>query len=173
MACTPEILRIALKTRPEQVTLVPEKRAEITTEGGLDVARAQPSLARDITRLKKEGILVSLFVDAELDQVRASARQGADAVELHTGPYANARSESAQMRHVERLLQAAEEATRLGLRVNAGHGLTYANVRRLVGALQVEELHIGHSLIARAVMVGMERAAREMCELIARYSKKV
>jgi pyridoxine 5-phosphate synthase len=168
----PEIVDIALKTRPEQVTLVPERRAEITTEGGLDVARARPSLAQNIARLKKRGILVSLFIDADLGQVRASAQREADAVELHTGPYANARSESAQMRQLERLLRAAEEAARLRLRVNAGHGLTYANVRRLVGALQVEELHIGHSLIARAVMVGMERAVREMCELIALYSKK-
>ena len=172
MACVPEIVGIALKTRPEQVTLVPEKRAEITTEGGLDVARSRSSLARDIARLKKQGILVSLFIDADLDQVRASAERGADTVELHTGPYANARSEPARARRLESLLRAVEEAARLRLRVNAGHGLTYMNVRMLVGALQVEELHIGHSLIARAVMVGMERAVREMCELIALYSKK-
>ncbi len=110
MACVPEIVGIALKTRPEQVTLVPEKRAEVTTEGGLDVARSRPPLARDIARLKKQGILVSLFIDADLGQVRASAERGADAVELHTGPYANARGEPAQTRHLERLLRAAEEA---------------------------------------------------------------
>ena len=112
MACVPEIVGIALKTRPEQGTLVPEKRAEVTTEGGLEVARARPALGRDIARLKKQGILVSLFIDADLGQVRAAAERGADAVELHTGPYANARGESAQARHLERLLRAAEEAGR-------------------------------------------------------------
>jgi pyridoxine 5-phosphate synthase len=172
MACTPGIVAIALDTGPEQATLVPEKREEITTEGGLDVAGAGPSLAKTVARLKKSGILVSLFVDADLGQIRASAECGADAVELHTGPYANAKGEPAQRKRLDALLRAADEARRLGLSVNAGHGLTYMNVRALVAALEVEELHIGHSIVARAVLAGMEQAVREMCELIARYSKR-
>jgi len=171
MACAPGIVAIALETRPEQVTLVPEKRAEITTEGGLDVAGSGPPLARAIARLKNRGILVSLFVDADVGQIRASADCGGDAVELHTGPYANAKSEPARRKRLDTLRRAADEARRLGLWVNAGHGLTYANVRALVGGLEVQELHIGHSIVARAVLVGMERAVREMWELIVRYSK--
>ena len=169
MAATQAIINIALKTRPEQVTLVPEKRAEITTEGGLNAARGGKRLADGVARLKRKGIIVSLFVDANPVQMRASADVGADAVELHTGPYANARSERAARRYLRALARAADEARSLGLHVNAGHGLTYTNIRGLVETLDVEELHIGHSIMARAVLVGMERAVREMCELISRY----
>lgn len=173
MAAAEEIVRIALKTRPGQVTLVPEKRAEITTEGGLDVRRGGKRLAQAIARLKRKGILVSLFVAPDPDQIRASAEAGADAVELHTGPYANARIERSAARHLKTLIRAAIMARGLGLRVNAGHGLTYTNIRGMVEALDVEELHIGHSIVSRAVLVGMERATREMCELIARYSARL
>ena len=169
MAATQAIINIALKTRPEQVTLVPEKRAEITTEGGLNAARGGKCLAEGVARLKRKGIIVSLFVDADPVQMRASADVEADTVELHTGPYANARSERAARKHLRALVRAADEARSLGLRVNAGHGLTYTNIRGLVETLDIEELHIGHSIIARAVLVGMERAVREMCELIGRY----
>jgi len=172
MAVWPEIVRTALTARPDQVTLVPEKREEITTEGGLDARRGGRKLANAVRRLKEKGILVSLFVAPTLDQMRASADLGADLVELHTGPYANARTESSVARRLRSLARAAEEARQLGLRVNAGHGLTYQNVRGIVETLEIEELHIGHSIIARAVLVGLERATREMCELIVRYSRQ-
>lgn len=172
MAAVPEIVNTALKTRPEQVTLVPEKRAEVTTEGGLNVVRGGKRLADAVKRLKRKGIIVSLFVDPDAEQLRASADAGAHAVELHTGPYANARTEKAARKELRTLAKAAQEAARLGLTLNAGHGITYINVRGLVQAIDVNELHIGHSIVARAVMVGMERAVREMCDLIARHCKK-
>ncbi len=171
MAAADEIIAIALKTRPEQATLVPEKRTEVTTEGGLDAARGGKRLARAVARLKNAGIIVSLFVAPDPEQMRASADLGADTVELHTGPYANARGEKAAHQQLQTLLRAGGEAKRLGLRVNAGHGLTYQNIRALVESLEVEELHIGHSIVARAVFVGMERAVREMCNLIALHTR--
>lgn len=170
MACEKEIVGIALRTRPEQVTIVPEKRAEITTEGGLDVLRAGVRLATAVRSLKSKGIIVSLFVAPEAAQIKSAADVGADAVELHTGPYANARTESARIRELAVLARAAELARELRLRVNAGHGLTYVNLRALIERIPVEELHIGHSIISRAVLVGMERAVREMCELIYRHA---
>ena len=170
MAISPEVVRLALKTKPEQATLVPERRQEISTEGGLDVRRGGKRLAKVIESLKRKGIIVSLFVDADPEQLKASADLGVHAVELHTGPYANARTERALQRQLRTLAKGAEETARLGLRLNAGHGLTYTNVRGILETINVEELHIGHSIIARAVLVGLERAVREMCELIARYS---
>ena len=171
MASAPAIVRIALRTRPQQVTLVPEKRAEVTTEGGLNVVGGGKALADTVRRLKSRGIIVSLFIDPDPDQIAASSGIGADAVELHTGAYANARSESAVRRELRDLLRGAEEARRLKLRLNAGHGLNYVNIRALLEQIDgIEELHIGHSIISRAVLVGMERAVREMVELIVRYS---
>ncbi len=171
MACSREIVGIAVRTRPEQATLVPEKRQEVTTEGGLDVLKGGRPLAQGIRRLKARGIIVSLFIAPDPAQIRASADLGADAVELHTGPYANVRAGRAVARELARLVKGAQEARRLGMTVNAGHGLTYINIRGLLQAIQVEELHIGHSIIARAVLVGMERAVREMCELIEKFSE--
>ena len=170
MAVAGEIISIALKTRPEEVTLVPEKRAEITTEGGLDVIRGRKRIAQAAARFRRKGIIVSLFVDPDPQQIQAAADAGAHTVELHTGPYANASTERARKRELKVILKGAAEARRVGLRVNAGHGLTYINIRALVEALEVEELHIGHSIVARAVLVGLERAVREMCELIARHA---
>lgn len=171
MASAPAIVRIAMRTRPEQVTLVPEKRAEVTTEGGLNVIAGGKALAEAVRRLKSKGIIVSLFIDPAPEQIAASAEIGADAVELHTGAYANARRESAVRRELRALLRGAEEARRLKLRLNAGHGINYVNIRALLEEMHgVEELHIGHSIISRAVLVGMERAVREMVELIVRYS---
>jgi pyridoxine 5-phosphate synthase len=173
MGATPAIVNIACKIKPEQVTLVPEKRAEITTEGGLDVLKGGRKLAQVVERLKKKGIIVSLFIDPTPDQIQASADIGVQAVELHTGPYANARKERAVNRELSTLIKAGELVESLGLALNAGHGLTYQNIRGIVEHLDIEELHIGHSIISRAVLVGMERAVREMCELIARYSALV
>ncbi len=172
MAVTSELVGIAVKTKPEQVTLVPETRAEITTEGGLDVKRGGKRLAQAIARMKRKKIIVSIFADPDVEQMHASAGTGADAVELHTGPYANARSKRSVARHLKALAKAAGQARSLGLQVNAGHGLTYINIRGLLEELDFEELHIGHSIVSRAVMVGIERATREMCELIVRYAQR-
>lgn len=172
MACAEEIVKIALRTRPEQVTLVPEKRAEVTTEGGLDVVRGGRRLAQVVKRLKSRGIIVSLFIAPAPEQIMAAAEIGADAVELHTGPYANARMASAVRRELDLLARGAALARENRLRVNAGHGITYINIRDLLGEIDVEELHIGHSIMARAILVGMERAVREMCELINRFARK-
>ncbi len=171
MAAWPDVIAVALRTRPEQATLVPEKREEVTTEGGLNVVAGGRTLAAAVRRLKSRGIIVSLFIAPDPVQIAAAADIGADAVELHTGPYANARTEAGVRRELRALALGAEAARGKGLRVNAGHGLNYVNLRRLLEALDgIEELHIGHSLIARAVLVGVERAVREMVELIVRFS---
>jgi pyridoxine 5-phosphate synthase len=170
MASWPEIIRIALRTRPEQVTLVPEKRQEVTTEGGLDVVSQLKPLTKLAADFRKAGVLVSLFIDPDAAQIRAAREAGADLVELHTGEYANARGEARRERQLERLIAAADEARRIGLRVNAGHGLTYQNVGPVARRLHAEELHIGHSIISRALFVGIERAVREMKEIIERWS---
>jgi len=146
MAITKKIVNLACKLKPEQVTLVPEKRTEVTTEGGLNVIRGGGKLQAATRRIKKMGIIVSFFVDAEPEQLRASADMGADAVELHTGTYANARTERTMRRQLNTLVRESDLARSLGLRVNAGHGLTYINVRGIVENLEVEELHIGHSM---------------------------
>jgi pyridoxine 5-phosphate synthase len=159
----PEMIAIALGSGAEEVCLVPENRAEITTEGGLDVAGEERRLLDVVPRLRARGILVSLFVDAEERQLAAAAAVGADFVELHTGAYANAGAGSAgRARELERLVAGALRAHALGLRVNAGHGLELDNVGPVAALPHVEELNIGHALVARAVMVGMERAVAEM-----------
>lgn len=167
MAMAESIVRFALDLRPDQVTLVPERREEITTEGGLDVVSQEKRVRRAVSRLKQRGMLVSLFVAPKETQLKASAEVGADLVELHTGPYANARTERGRARRLAELRRAFQRSQDLGLRVNAGHGLTYFNVQP-VAALNPEELHIGHSIVARAVLVGFERAVREMKDLIRR-----
>ena len=173
MAASEEIIRIALRTRPDQVTLVPEKRQEVTTEGGLDVVSQLKRLCQATAAFQKAGILVSFFIDPDPAQIRASKDAGAELVELHTGEYANARTEAKQSRRLERLVLAADEARRMGLRVNAGHGLTYQNVGPVAQKVHAEELHIGHSIIARAVLVGLERAVREMKEIIEKWTLRV
>ena len=170
MSLEREIVEIACDILPEQCTLVPEKREEVTTEGGLDV-RGQMKRVKEVAgKLKRgwggRGVTVSLFIDPEEDQIRASAESGADAVELHTGRYANAHGEDAQ-RELASLRKGAELAHSLGLVVHAGHGLTYTNVAPVARLPHVEELNIGHSIVSRAVFVGIGRAVREMKELIA------
>ncbi|MCX6348990.1 MAG: pyridoxine 5'-phosphate synthase [Candidatus Aureabacteria bacterium] len=166
MANAPEIVGIALKTKPEQVTLVPEKRQEITTEGGLDVTGNLAALKKSVKRFKEAGILVSFFIDPAPEQLEASREAGADFVELHTGAYANARKEGQTEKEFQALFKAAEKGCALGLRINAGHGLNYLNARRILTLPRVEELHIGHSIISRAIFVGLDRAVREMVEII-------
>lgn len=165
MAATSEMVRIALAVRPDQVTLVPERPQEVTTEGGLDVV-VQAGVLKDVVRqLHEGGIRVSLFIDADLDQVRKARAVGADAIEINTGPYAAAKpAERADL--LERIAEAARLGRRHELEVLAGHGLTYVNVRPIVGIAEIAELNIGHSIVARAVLVGMERAVREMVALV-------
>ncbi len=166
MAATDDMLRIALKHRPHQVTLVPEKREEVTTEGGLDVAGNQARI-RDITQgLQEGGIRVSHFIAPDEAQIAASAETGAEFIELHTGCYCNAPEEMAQIRELDSLIRGAHAARDLGLRVNAGHGLNYRNVKPVAAIEGMEELNIGHSIIAHALFVGLERAVKEMLALI-------
>lgn len=162
MAITEEMVRMAIALKPGMATLVPERREELTTEGGLDVHGRLDAVTRAVRTLQGEGIAVSLFIDPDADQVSVSARAGAELVELHTGMYAEARDRKALQDEMARLIKAAALAKELGLRVNAGHGLNYLNVGPVAAIPEVEELNIGHSIVARAALVGMERAVREM-----------
>lgn len=166
MAATDEMVAIALDIRPDYVTLVPERREEVTTEGGLDVAAARDRLTAVVSALQGAGIPVSLFVDPDAAQLEASAATGAKFVELHTGTYAEAKGEAAQGRELAVLAEGCRRSLELGLRVNAGHGLTYWNTRAIAALPGMEELNIGHTIISRAVLVGLERAVREMKALI-------
>jgi len=166
MAATEEMIRIALATKPNIVTLVPEKREELTTEGGLDVIKFFPSLKKTIQRLQKGGIPVSLFVDPKKDQIKASEEVGADTIEIHTGHYCDAKTPSQEDEALKKIFDAVAEAIHRNLQIAAGHGLNYVNVRRIAEIKEIEELNIGHSIIARAVLVGLDRAVREMVALI-------
>lgn len=168
MAVAEPIIRIALKVRPEQITLVPERRQEVTTEGGLDVAGQKRRIANAIKRFHAKKIKVSLFIDPDPAQVEASAAVGADMIELHTGAYANARADRALARELNRLKKAAELAARKGLKVCAGHGLNYHNIEPIVQIPQIEEVNIGHSIISRAIFTGLEIAVRDMKSLLVR-----
>ena len=166
MAATDEMIRIALATKPEIVTLVPEKREELTTEGGLDVVKLSRSLTKSIQRLQKGGIPVSLFVDPRRDQIKASEGVGTHTIEIHTGHYCDAKTAAQKDEELKKILDAVGEATHRDLQIAAGHGLNYVNVRRITEIKEIEELNIGHSIIARAVLVGLDRAVREMIDLI-------
>jgi len=168
MANTEEIIQIALKVKPDLVTFVPERREELTTEGGLDVQVNQASLRKNIQRLKKAGIQISLFIDPDPLQVRASKRVGAGYIEIHTGKYADAPEEDTRRKELQRITRAIGQARRLGLRVNIGHGLDYQNVSPFRNIAGIEDYSIGHSIISRAVLVGLDRAVREMKGLIQR-----
>ncbi len=166
MGATPEIIKIALEIAPDMVTLVPEKRKELTTEGGLDVVAQQKKLAKAIARMNRAGIPVSLFVDPDPEQLRAASEVGATFVELHTGTYAEARNEASRDSELELLATAAEQAHQLGLRVNAGHGLNYTNTAPIAALDYIEELSIGHAIISRSVFSGLEQAVRDMRAII-------
>ncbi|MDD5224797.1 MAG: pyridoxine 5'-phosphate synthase [bacterium] len=166
MANTQEIIRTALMIRPDMVTLVPERREELTTEGGLEVNLNQDAIASSIRTFHEGGILVSLFINPDLDQVKAAHRIQADIVEIHTGVYSDAIGVKDTEKELGRVINAAKMAFKLGMKVHAGHGLNYQNVQRVSAIEEVEELSIGHSIISRAVLVGMERAVREMRDLI-------
>lgn len=167
MACTDEMVEIAIREMPDMVTLVPEKRQELTTEGGLNVVKNYDSMADKVAALREKGIFVSLFVDPEAEQMEKSAEIGADAVEIHTGRYANTKG-AAQREELSRIIFAGEKSRELGLVLNSGHGLTYHNVAEIVTIPGMNEVNIGHSVIARAIFVGLDRAVREMKETIHR-----
>jgi len=167
MAATSEMQEIALALRPDSVTLVPERREEVTTEGGLDILRSGDRVGPVVKALRDGGIKVAAFLNPDLAQIKEAGRLGFDAVEIHTGEYANATRVD-----VDRALRAIRDAavaiTKQGMRVHAGHGLTYHNVGPIVSLEEIEELNIGHSIISRAVFVGIERAVREMVGLLRR-----
>lgn len=171
MAPSPEMVQFALDLHPDMATLVPENRLEITTEGGLNVAAKAEELSKAIAKLKQNDILVSVFIDPESSQVKAAKKVGADFVEFHTGKYSNA-YDMGDSREVESELSAIQDMTLLahkyGLRINAGHGLNYRNVGPIAAIPHIEELNIGHSIIGRAALVGMDRAVKEMLEAIRR-----
>jgi len=167
MALTDAMVSIAERLRPDDVCLVPERREELTTEGGLDVAGQIERVRAAVSRLAQAGIRVSLFVAPEAAQLEAAVASGAPVVELHTGEYANATEAAAAGRELERLARAAQLGQRLGLQINAGHGLTLANVRPIARIPGMAELNIGHSIVARAILVGMVQAVQEMKAAIA------
>ncbi len=169
MATSQEIVDIAMKIKPGQITLVPEKRQEITTEGGLSVTSQKKLLTDIIKKFKDNDIYVSLFIDPDKEQIIASSEVGAQSIELHTGSYANAESDEKSAELLEILKGAVRIARNVGLRVNAGHGLTYKNTGPIVERLDIEELHIGHSIVSRAIFVGIENAVREMKDLIYKH----
>ncbi len=163
MSLAPEIVKIALKVKPAKACLVPEKRQELTTEGGLDSVQKKKILQSVIPKLRAKGIEVSLFIDPELRQVRTAKEVGADAVELHTGSYANAKG-AKKRRELARLRQAAIEGHRLKLKVNVGHGLDYENVTAVARLPYIEEANIGHSIVSYSILAGIREAARQMKE---------
>ena len=162
MAATEEMVAIALNLKPDYVTLVPEKREEVTTEGGLDVAGSLDKLKNVVDRLQGANIPVSLFIDADEPQIKAAVETQARFIELHTGKYAEAPDEKGRQQELQSLKLGCEQALSFGLRVNAGHGLTYLNVYPVACLPGMEELNIGHTIVSRAVLVGMERAVKEM-----------
>lgn len=166
LALTEEMVEIALQTEPDEVCVVPEKRQELTTEGGLDVTASAKALQKAIPKFHKAGIQVSLFVDPDPKALEEAARLRADFVELHTGAYANARNERDRANELKRLETSARYAHDLGLRVNAGHGLNYDNVLPIAQLPFVEELNIGYAIVARAVLTGLDQAVREMQDRI-------
>lgn len=167
MAATTEMQEIALALHPDSVTLVPEKREEVTTEGGLDVKNAAPAVTDLVSTLRNAGIKVCVFLDPDIDQVRQAAHIGFQAVEIHTGRYANA-SGPARGEELQKIKDVAAAIRHLGMGVHAGHGLDYHNVRPVANVREITELNIGHSIVSRAVFVGLDRAVRDMLALMGR-----
>lgn len=166
MAPTSEMVEIVTDLAPDQATLVPERREEVTTEGGLRLDSLQDDLKKTVERIQRAGILLSCFVDPRPESVKASREVGADAIEINTGRYSELAGAEEREEELERIRQAADLAASIGLAVHAGHGLTYKNVGPIAQVPHVEELNIGHNIVARAIFVGMERAVREMAEAI-------
>jgi pyridoxine 5-phosphate synthase len=173
MACTKEIQDIALRLKPWSVCLVPEKRQEVTTEGGLNVKDNKKFMTDYISAFKNAGIIVSLFIDPDQDQIEASYEVKADFIEIHTGTYANAKTEEDILNTFKEIDDAAGFARKLGLRVNAGHGLNYVNVHRICTIKDLEELNVGHSIISRAIYVGLDRAVKDMKDILNSYNNAI
>ena len=169
MCMAEEMVKIAEKIKPDQVTLVPEKRQELTTEGGLDCAGQKKRLEEVVKRLKKKGILVSTFITPDQEQICVSSETGCDAIELHTGMYANAKNDKQAEKTLNEIRDARDIAMSCGLIVHAGHGLTYRNIAPVAAIEGLCEFNIGHSIVARAVLVGMAQATKEMIELITKF----
>jgi pyridoxine 5-phosphate synthase len=166
MSIAPEIVAFACKILPDQATLVPERRQEVTTEGGLDVKKNEVKVKKAVSKLKARGIDVSLFINPSKEQIDASVRVGAGIIEFHTGEYANARGDKARQKQLKILKRATGYARKNGLEVNAGHGLNYDNVRAVAGIKGMNELNIGHSIVSRAVFTGIRKAVQDMARLI-------
>jgi pyridoxine 5-phosphate synthase len=166
MAATREMIDIALSVKPDICTLVPEKRQELTTEGGLDVRINMQHIAEAVERLQEGDVPVSLFIDPDPDQIKAADKVGADYVEIHTGSFAEAKNWKSQEQELIKIENAVKLAAKLGLGVNAGHGLNYTNIKKVAAIGGIAEYNIGHSIISRAVLVGLDRAVREMVDLI-------
>ena len=162
MACTPEMIEYALQLKPDSVCLVPESREEVTTEGGLDVVGQKERVVEVVAAMTEAGITTSLFIDPDSSQIEAAAELKSPCIELHTGAYANAYYQDGRARELETLRTGAELAHRLGLVVNAGHGINYTNIAEVITLPHLHELNIGHSIISRALFVGVERATKEM-----------
>jgi pyridoxine 5-phosphate synthase len=172
MAAEMDIVNIACEVRPDTATLVPERRQELTTEGGLDVASLLKSLKPIVIKLADSGIAVSLFIDPDVPQIEASAELGVKSVELHTGAFCDAKNDALQKRELDRLIDAAKSASKCGLKVCAGHGINYDNAEELAKALpEIMEYNIGHAIIAHAIFMGMERAVSEMKKLLVGSTK--
>ena len=167
MAIDPQIIRIALKVRPDYAMFVPERREEVTTEGGLDVVKHFQRVKRAAKRLSDKGIKVSVFIDPKISQVQRAKDAGAGIVELHTGGYANARTVSSRARHLQQIKKAAVFARGLGLTVHAGHGLKYHNARAVARIKEIDELNIGHAIVSEAVFNGLAAAVRRMKDIVA------
>ncbi|MFH0976420.1 MAG: pyridoxine 5'-phosphate synthase [Spirochaetota bacterium] len=166
MALSDEIINIAKKIKPDQVTIVPEKRKEITTEGGLDVRRNAKKISETITAFHKKNILVSLFIEPDIRAVEISKKCGADFIEIHTGSYCNAVKKTDIDKEIDRIYNAADHALNIGIKINAGHGLNYSNIKPVIKIPGLVELNIGHSIISRSVFTGLSDAVKQMLELI-------
>ncbi|MBF0231678.1 MAG: pyridoxine 5'-phosphate synthase [Desulfamplus sp.] len=166
MASTSEMLGIALDIKPNLVTLVPEKREELTTEGGLDIITHFNTVKESVKHLQNGGIKVSIFIDPDLDQIKTAHKMDADMIEIHTGAFCDATTEIEKEKQFAKIVDAAKIASKLKLGVNAGHGLGYSSIKRFKGLNEIDEFSIGHSIIARATISGMEQAVRDMVEII-------
>ena len=167
MASVPEMVRIAQKIKPDMATLVPEKRRELTTEGGLDVLANRKPVKQSVKELQKAGIMVSLFIDPDPKQIEVSKEEiGADCIEIHTGSFSEAKNIAQEKSELQKIIAAVEVASRLELGINVGHGLDYHNIKKMISIKEIEDFSIGHSIVARAIMVGMDRAVKEMLALI-------
>jgi pyridoxine 5-phosphate synthase len=166
MSTAKDVVALALKVVPDEATLVPEKRRELTTEGGLDVIGNFGRIREVITALKRKNIIVSLFIEPSFDQISAAKEAGADFIEIHTGSYSNNFGKKSGKTELKKIKKAVCFASALGLKVNAGHGLTYANVGAIAAIKEIEDLNIGHNIVAKAVLYGMEKAVKEMIKAI-------